>query len=255
MDKLQYAFTGPWEVKAQLKGTSYELKHCEVAGKRGKKHASDLSPYPVKLIPFHPVDGANSCYGQLYKPIALHPFKEAGIKEFTLPQPFKVPTHLATTGRCAEFHWPSLSELKDEITPFQWFDDAEFRRYMDGDSITTLPVLNIGPPPAAPIHTILTIPAIHLLTAAIIQSTDKLFFVSHSIGSNDAREWRLARVAFQDSMSLYPLCTQDGRYLFEFYICHPSDWHYNAINQCYWLQYHGLNEVATPAPSTDVHLI
>ncbi len=116
-------------------------------------------------------------------------------------------------------------------------------------------MLNTGPPPAAPQHTIPTIPAIHLLTATIIQSTDKLFFVSHSIGSNDAHEWCLARVAFQDSMSLYPLCTQDGRYLFEFYICHPSDWRYNAINQRYWLQYHGIDEVAMPTASTDAHLI
>jgi hypothetical protein len=46
-----------------------------------------------------------------------------------------------------------------------------------------------------------------------------------------------------------------GWYLFEFYICHPSDWRYNAINQRYWLQYHRLNEVATPSPSTDAHLI
>ena len=126
---------------------------------------------------------------------------------------------------------------------------------MDGNSIATLPVLNTGPPPSAPMHTIPTIPAIHLLTAAIIQSSDKLFFISHSIGSNNAREWHLARVAFQDSMSLNPSGTQDGRYLFNFYICHPSDWHYNAINQRYWLQYHGLEEVATPCPSTDAHLI
>jgi hypothetical protein len=104
VDKLQYAFTGPWEIKAQLKGALYELEHCKVAGKCKKKHASELSPYPVKLIPFLPVDGANTGYGQLYKPIVLHPFKEASIKGFTLPKPFKVPTHLATTGCCAKFH-------------------------------------------------------------------------------------------------------------------------------------------------------
>jgi hypothetical protein len=126
---------------------------------------------------------------------------------------------------------------------------------MDGDSVAMLPVLNTGPPPAAPIHTIPTIPAIHLLTAAIIQSTDKLFFGSHSIGCNDAHEWHLARVAFHDSMSLYPSCTQDGWHLFKFYICHPSDWRYNAINQRYWLQYHGLDDVTTPQSSTDAHLI
>jgi hypothetical protein len=206
VDKLQYVFTGPWVVKAQLKGALYELEHCAVAGKQEKKHAADLSPYPVKLIPFHPVDGADSRYGQLYKPIALHPFKEAGIKGFTPPKPFKVPTHLATTGRCANFHWPSLSELNNELAPFQYYNDAEFKRYIDGNSITMLPVLNTGPPPAAPLHTIPNIPAIHLLTATIIQSSDKLFFFSHSIGLNDARKWRLARVAFQDPMSLYPSC-------------------------------------------------
>jgi len=230
-------------------------KSSELVGKQEKKHAADRSPYPVELIPLHPVDGADSRYGQLYKPIGLHPFKEAGIKGFAPLKPFKVAANLATTGRCTKFHWPSLSELNDEIAPFWCHDDAEFRRYMDGDSITTLPVLNTGSPPAAPQHTIPTIPAIHLLIASIIQSSDKLFFVSHSIGSNTAREWRLARVAFQDSMSLYPSCTQDGRYLFEFYICHPSDWHCNAINQRYWLQYHGLDDVATPGPSTDAHLI
>ncbi len=215
---MQYAFTGPLVIKAQVKGASYKLEHCEVAGKREKKHAADLSPYPVKLIPFHPVDGADSRYGQLYKPIGLHPFKEAGINEFAPIKPFKVSANLATTGCCTKFHWPSLSELNDEIAPFRWHDNAEFRRYMDGDSITTLPVLNTGPPPAAPQHTIPTIPAIHLLTAAIIKSLDKLFFVSHSFGSNNAREWCLAWVAFQDSMSIYPSCTQDGRYLFKFYI-------------------------------------
>ncbi len=126
VDKLQYAFTGPWVVKAQLKGSSYELEHCSVAGKWEKKHVANLSPYPVELIPFNPVDGADSRYGQLYKPIALHPIKEAGVEGFTPPKPFKAPAHLATTSHCVEFHWPSLSELNDELTPFQWSNDAKF---------------------------------------------------------------------------------------------------------------------------------
>ena len=82
MDTLQYAFTGPWVIKAQLKGALYELRHCEVASKQEQKHAVDLSPYPVELIPFHSVDGADSRYEQLYKLIRLHPFKEAGITGF-----------------------------------------------------------------------------------------------------------------------------------------------------------------------------
>ncbi len=57
-----------------------------------------------------------------------------------------------------------------------------------------------------------------LLVAAIVRSTDHLFFVSCKFGNNDAWEWRLTRVVFMDSMSLYPSCTLDGRFLFEFYI-------------------------------------
>jgi hypothetical protein len=96
--KLQYALSGPWVIKAQLKGASYELEHCEVAGEQEKKHAVDLSPYPVELIPFHPVNEADTHYGQLYRPITSHAFKAAGIKGFTRLKPFKVATNLATTG-------------------------------------------------------------------------------------------------------------------------------------------------------------
>ena len=91
--------------------------------------------------------------------------------------------------------------------------------------------------------------------AAIINSVDRLFFVAHSTGANDSREWRLVRIAFSDSMSLYPSCMLDGRFLFEFYICHPSDWCYNAVNQCYWIQYHGQNDILCPDLSSETHLI
>ena len=60
VNKLQYAFTGPWKVISVLPGASYELEHCENAGRKDKKHAADLSPYPPELIPFQPVDGADT---------------------------------------------------------------------------------------------------------------------------------------------------------------------------------------------------
>ena len=104
---------------------------------------------------------------------------------------------------------------------------------MDKNSIFPLPALITGLPPAAPTHPIPAIPSILSLVAAIVHSTDCLFFVSCKFGNNDAREWRLAQVAFLDLMSLYPLCTLNGRFLFEFYICHLADWGYNAINQHY----------------------
>jgi hypothetical protein len=84
---------------------------------------------------------------------------------------------------------------------------------------------------------------------------DRLFFVSHSIGANSSREWRLARIDFSNTMLLYPSFMLDGKFLFEFYICHPSDWRYNAVNQRYWIQYHRQNDIKCPTLSSETHLI
>jgi hypothetical protein len=65
VDKLTYPSTGPWWVIAKLHGASYKLKHHLTKSKE-KKHASDFSPHPVKLIPFQPLNGANKQHGQLY---------------------------------------------------------------------------------------------------------------------------------------------------------------------------------------------
>jgi hypothetical protein len=72
------------------------------------------------------------------------------------------------------------------------------------------------PPPAAPTQSMPMVPFILLLVAAIIQSNERLLFVLHKIGNNNAQEWHLAWVAFMDSMVLYPSCTLDGWFLFEF---------------------------------------
>ncbi len=126
---------------------------------------------------------------------------------------------------------------------------------MDENSILLLPTLITGPPPAASTHPIPAVPSILLLVAAIVHSTDCLFFVSCKFGDNNAREWRLTRVAFLGLMSLYPSCTLNGRFLFEFYICHLADWQYNAINQRYWLQLHSTRDLASPCLTTDTHLV
>ncbi len=116
VNKLQYAFTGPWKVTAVLPGASYELEYCKNANQKDKKHAADLSPYPPELIPFQPVDSADTRHGQLYKPITAHPFKEAGLKGFTPRQSYQLATsHLAQIQPGNDFHWPSLSELIEEI--------------------------------------------------------------------------------------------------------------------------------------------
>ena len=117
VDKLMYAFTGPWRVTASLPGASYELQHVHHPTRQDKKHASDLSLYPVELIPFQPLDGADTRYGQLYKPIGLSPFKEAGLNGFQPSNPFHAASHFLQAGRLNEFHWPILSELNDDIIP------------------------------------------------------------------------------------------------------------------------------------------
>jgi hypothetical protein len=216
VDKLQFPFTGPWCITALLKGTSYELEHCYKAGRKEKKHVLDLLPYSPELVPFQLVDWADTQYGQLYKPISAHPFKEAGIKGFSPIQPFRIVTNLATTDCCLAFHWPTLAKLNNEVAPFRWESDDERWRDMDENSISTLPAFTTGPPPAAPIHPVPAVLSIQQLVAALIRSTNCLFFVSCKFGGNDARDWQLARVAFLDSMSLYPSCTLDGRFLLKF---------------------------------------
>jgi hypothetical protein len=255
VNKLQYAYTSPCRVTAVLKGASYELIHCSNHNCKDKKHASDLSPYPIELIPFQPVEGSDTRYGQIHRPIKASPFQEAGVDGFKPFSPFKVSAQYLTTDTTLTFHWPSLSELNNSILDFQSMSEDERRAHLLGDSITAIPVMYNGPPPAAPSYPPPTIPALNILTQAIIQSRDRLFFISHSIGQNKAREWRLVRVAFEESMSSYPSCLQDGWFLLEFFSCHPSDSRVNAVNQRYWLQYHPSSELLSPLSSTETHLI
>ncbi len=220
-----------------------------------KKHASNLSLYPLKLIPFEPVEGSDTRYGQLHKPIQASPYKEAGIEGFKPLLPFKVPANYLRTDTVLAFHWPSLLELSDKIAPFQWLPEDKRRLYLSGGAVLTLPVMYTGPSPAAPTYPLPAIPELTILTPSIIQSSDQLFFISHSVSSNKACKWHLVQVAFKESMSSFPLCLQDGRFLLNFFICHPGDSCVNAINQRYWLQYHTLSELQSPLTTTDTHLI
>ena len=63
---------------AILDGASYALEHAKFPNKKDNKHASDLSPYPAELIAFEPMDGPDTRYGQLYKPISSTALNEDG---------------------------------------------------------------------------------------------------------------------------------------------------------------------------------
>jgi hypothetical protein len=220
-----------------------------------KKHASDLSPYSAELIPFEPLDSADSRYGQLHKPLCKSPFKEACIHGFIPPTPFKVESHFLTRGDFRDFHWPTLAELIDEIAPFPWANKEERFRILSGNDVDVEPILYNGPPPSLVPHSPPLIPHLSILVAGIIESSDKLFFVSHSLGNQSTRKWCLIRVAFADSVSISPSCLQDGRFLVKFYSLHHDDIWFNSTNQRYWLQYHSLGDITTPSSSSTTHFI
>jgi hypothetical protein len=116
--KLQNAYTGPWGVTKVLDGALYEITHLRHANKTDKKHALDLSPYPIELIAFEPLDGADNQYGQLYKPISAAQFDDAGLKGFIPSNPFRpydldVPSnYLMSQDR---FKWPTPVRFKRQI--------------------------------------------------------------------------------------------------------------------------------------------
>ncbi len=219
VDKLMHPFTAPWRITGTLPGASYVLKHLHNTKRTDKNHASDLSPYPLNLAPFQPLDSADSRYSQLYKSISLSPFKEAGIEGFTPLQPFQIAAHFLTKGDFCNFHWPVLFKLNDKICPFPWVTDKERLHILSGDHAEAKPILYTGPPPALVAHRPPIIPPVSSLAANIIDSSDKLFFVSHSLGNSSACEWQLVQVAFANSTALLPSCLQDGRFLMDSTLC------------------------------------
>jgi hypothetical protein len=106
--KLEYAYTGPWRITADLHGGgSYAIEHCHHLDRKDKKHASGLTPYPVSLIPFASIDSPDTQYSQLYCPNGGdHPFKEARIKGFSCPTPFQVEASFIDVGDSKDYWLP-----------------------------------------------------------------------------------------------------------------------------------------------------
>jgi hypothetical protein len=134
--------------------------------------------------------------------------------------------------------------------------NEEFNELLSIDPSSILvPGFYTGPPPFAAKCTAPTIPPAAILAQRLIKSSDKLCFISNSIGSGDVREWRIVRVAFEASMASYSSCLVDGQYLVDFYISHPSDSRYNAINKRFWLQYHSQDDIMANSTLVNTHLI
>jgi hypothetical protein len=136
-----------------------------------------------------------------------------------------------------------------------WADKAERLGILSGDDVDAKPILYNGPPPLLVPHSPPLIPHLSTLVASIIGSSDKLFFVSHSLGNQSTHEWRLIRIAFANSVSMSPSCLQDGQFLVKLYSLHHNDIRFNSTKQRYWLQYHSLGGIATPTSSSMTHFI
>ena len=52
----------------------------------------------------------------------------------------------------------------------------------------------------------------------------------------------------------YSSCLVDGQYLVDFYISHPSNYQYNAINKHFWLQYCSQDNIMANSTSAHTHL-
>ena len=134
-----------------------------------------------------------------------------------------------------DLRFPTLAELNEEMC--NWGDNnlPVFREESEEFESFTSDKAEKPPPTVPPAP---NVPSISKLAAALFNSDDKLFFISHRVPGCAQQEWSLVRVALDASLKLNNSCLQDGRFIVEFFVCHPGDKLYNASNQRYWLEYH-----------------
>ena len=264
--KLEFAYTGPWEVIERLEGGSYKCRHSQ-SGKEDKFHASRLSPCPPEITPFAPVDGPDTRFGQINRGLSEDAYKAASIDGFNPPQPWAEfhpkdrvtfpsdPTATANIVKvppdqtAEELHFPTLAELNDEMGC--WTEEELLAFMQDLQPLQSSHNFSLCP---APTDTPSPLPPIAQLSTSIVQSSDRLFFVAWRQPCSDRREWHLVSINLESSMALNPRCLHDGRFLADFYIRHPHDSHQHPTNQRWWLEYH---PASTPARlhHGDYHII
>ncbi len=89
-----------------------------------------MSPFPDKLLPFLPIDGADNRYGQLYTPIRKDPYLNAGIKGFMPSQPHEEHV-IGLLSVHPPFNFPLLANLNTEIT--DWTPEEQHSLLNDPD--------------------------------------------------------------------------------------------------------------------------
>ena len=154
----------------------------------------------------------------------------AGLKSFRPPQPHKISSHPVIPSTEDNIKFPSLAELNAEI--FDWQEGEEEIVLADHSLCADIEIFSAAAVPPPPILAPVAprVPGIGPLTASILASVDKLFFVSYRVPGSAMTEWALVRVDLQRSIQAHPAALQDGRFLVDFYTCHPADRRYNVSN-------------------------
>ena len=217
-----------------------------------KQHASNLSPVPPELIAFVPTDGADTRYGQLYKPLQDTAYKAAGIKGWLPPQPFK---NLFANAEHDKFLCiPTVLEMNEELFYWAEGEQEEVMSAWDNNEEHQPLTSQVKRHLDTAIHAV-KLPSVQNLHRTLISSRHCLFFIAFTLPGSEQREWNLPRVAYQASLSANQNCLHDGRFLVDFYILHPEDKTYNATNQQYWLEYHKQKSILQAEHAATYHLL
>jgi hypothetical protein len=259
--KLRFKQTGPWEITEKLQGGSYKLKLVSNHKRIDKKHASDLSIFPHKLIPYPQVSGTDHAYSKINKNITDDPFSEAGIKGYTgyeLAQPWQIKQH-SSFAKCTPTallnvdRFPSLQELNDELLKEPLGGNkkrlvSSSKHHCSNNKDTSINNTVVPGPPTKTEESftinrhflaVQTLPkTASELMALIIQNEDKLFFIRYKIKSLSRSEWRLVQIDLTNSINKNPSALTNGRVLALFFVSHPNDSSFNATNRRFWKQYH-----------------
>jgi hypothetical protein len=239
----------------------YKLRLFSNHKRIDKKHASELTIFPQKLIPYPQLSGTDHAFSKINKDITDNPFSEAGIKGYNgydLAQPWQIKPQSSfakhsTTAHLNVDHFPSLQELNDELLQEPLHGNT--KRLIPPSTHSCSPIkgtsINNLVEPGPPTNTeesstenrnLLAVPKLpntaSELMAQIIQSEDKLFFIRYNITLLSCSEWRLIQVDLTSSINKNPSALSNGRILAIFYVSHPKDNAFNATNRRFWKQYH-----------------
>lgn len=242
--KLSYVKRGPYKIIECHKSGSYTLKSTH-SSTTIKKHGSDLILSPKVISPVQAIDTSDQIYSEFNKKVVQNPFEVIRIKGYNEAQPWAAPAASAQLHQVEMIPFPTVEELDNEYD--SWPDSynpfsPSVHHIMDKDTTDDTLVH-----PDQVNKTDMTMQAFPTLDpsndlssfiASIIQSSDKLLFISYKQNNETRREWKLVQIDFDTSISNRPTCLQDGIFFVIFYIEHPHDSSLHNADKRYWIEYH-----------------